>query len=63
VDKRGIDTQSMDVHSAVMKWEQLYAHELTRAPGYGPLYLLASSFSQFLSALEAVPFDAEGDPR
>jgi hypothetical protein len=62
LDRRGIDTRSLDVHRAVMKWEQLHAHELTRAPGYGPLYLLASSFARFLGALEAVPYDTEAAP-
>jgi SMI1 / KNR4 family (SUKH-1) len=55
----GVNTRSLDLHRAVMAWDDRHAEILGRPPGYGPLYLLASSFPAFLDALKPMPYEQE----
>lgn len=57
VKAKDVDTSRLDPHAIIWQWERLYPEKREKAPGYGNLYLLAESFSAFLTSLRAISSD------
>lgn len=48
LEEHGVETSHMDVAQAILAWEKCHAAELSKPPGFGNMYLLASSLQDFV---------------
>ena len=55
LEEHGLETSRMDVAQAVLAWEKQHSAELAKPPGFGNMYLLASSLQDFVARVKEEP--------